>query len=111
MKLNIKSSQVELDKAIETHIKRKLKLALSRVEPFITTISLNLSDHIKEPDINGNTGLTVMRCCLHVTISKLPVIEVEDTHPDIYYAIDRVIQKASRIISRKLVTSGIEVAK
>ena len=111
MKVLIQSSQVELNKAIEAHIQRKLKLALSRMEAYISTISIKLSDVVKEPDVEGGKEILATRCHLQILIVNLSVIEVEDIQTDLYCAIDRVIQKASRTMTRKLFSSGISEAK
>lgn len=111
MKVSIQSSQVGLDKAIEAHIQRKLKLALTRMEPYITAISINLSDVVNQPINDGDKEVSVTRCCLQIAIANLPALEVEDTQTDLYFAIDRVIQKASRTMARKLFSDGINPAK
>ena len=104
MKVKIQSSQVELDRAIEAHIHRKLKLALSRVEPYITAISFSLSD---VSDVKDGTAT---RCCLQISIANLPALKVVDVQADLYCAIDRVIQKASRTMARKFFSTGIKPA-
>ena len=102
MQVNIHSEQVKLDKAIEAHIQRKIKLALSRFESSISSISISLSDDLTKSANTSNSDITATRCCLKVFIGSLTSIEVEDTQNDLYCAIDRVIQKASRSIPRKL---------
>ena len=106
MQVNIHSEQVKLDKAIEAHIKRKIKLALSRVEPIISSISISLSDVFAKPTTTSNNSIAATRCCLTIIIGSSTSIKVEDTEIDLYYAIDRVIQKASRSIERILSSRG-----
>ncbi len=106
MIVKIQSDFVELDKAINAHIQRKLNLALSRMEPYITRIDMSLSDVFEPAGSKGEASAT--QCCLQIYIDHLPAIEVIDIQTDLYCAIDRVIQKASRTMSRKLFSSGIK---
>ena len=96
MKINIQSRQVELDKAIDTHIQRKLKLAFSRIDHNISSISISLSD------VANKMGISSTRCHLKIEIIGMPDMVIEDTQSDLYLAIDRVLQKASHGLSRKL---------
>ena len=106
MQVKIQSKQVKLDKAIEAHIQRKIKLALSRAESNINSISISLSDVVTAPAATGESNVMATRCCLKIFLTNLISIEVEDTQTDLYCAIDRVIQKASRSITRKLSSSN-----
>lgn len=96
MKIDIQSTDVVLDESTHEHIHRKLKLALSRMEPFIETISVHLSNVADSS--NGNNK----QCCLKISLTHKPDIIIEDIQTDLPYVIDRAIQKASRIINRKL---------
>jgi putative sigma-54 modulation protein len=100
MKINIQSRQVELDKDIEAHIQRKLKLAFSRVEHNITSIYISLSD------VTSKIGLSNTHCHLQIGIIDMPDMVIEDTQSDLYFAIDRVLQKASHSLTRKLISAG-----
>ena len=100
MIVNIQSHQVELDKAIEAHIRRKLTLALSRMEQNITAISIHLTDVINQK------GCPETHCYIQISIIDLPDIIIEDTQTDLYFAIDRVIQKASHSLARKFMLIG-----
>jgi len=102
----IQSNKIELDKALEAHIERKLKLALSNMEPLITAITISLSDVIKKNDVSGIKEVVATRCGIQVSIENIPAIQVIDIQSDLYYAIDRVIRKASRTIARRLLYSG-----
>jgi len=106
MQVKIQSKQVKLDKAIEAHIQRKIKLALSRVESSISSISISLSDVVTMSAASSDPSITATRCCLQIFIVNSLSLEVEDTQTDLYCAIDRVIQKASRSITRKLSSPG-----
>lgn len=95
MQVEIHYSQVELDKAIEAHIRRKLVLALSRIEIDISAISINLSEVV------GAKGSSGKHCLLTISMDDLADIVVEDMQVDLYCVIDRVIQKASHVMTRR----------
>ncbi len=111
MKIDIKSNQLELDKGIEIYINRKLKFALSRLEKNISSISINLSQTLNKLELYGGIKEAAKICCLKVTFYNLQTLEYEDTQTDLYCAIDRVIQKASRAMARRVFSTGISVAK
>jgi len=104
--VNIQSNKIELDKALEVHIERKLRLALSNMEPLITAVTISLSDVVRNNAVSGIEEVVATQCGIQVSIENIPAIEVVDIQSDLYYAIDRVIQKASRTMTRKLFYSG-----
>lgn len=96
MKIGIHSTDFKLDETTRELIRRKLKLALSRMESSITTISMHLSNI---DDLgHGNNK----HCSLNISLTHMPNVIVEDIQKDLLFVIDRVIQKASRTINRKL---------
>jgi ribosome-associated translation inhibitor RaiA len=96
MKIDIQNCLTELDQTIEERIQRRLRLALSKVDAYISSITVIISDVI------GLNGKTEKHCLLTLTLYRMPNIVIEETHADLYFVIDRVIQKAARTISRKL---------
>ena len=99
MQVSIQSSGVDMNGDLETKIQRKLQLALSRVEPFITKISIKLTN---VPNAKGSSNT---HCRLTLVIVKQGDIVIEDTQMDLECVIDRVLQKASRTIKRLVFTS------
>ncbi|MDQ7049821.1 MAG: HPF/RaiA family ribosome-associated protein [Enterobacterales bacterium] len=102
MIVKIQSDKIELNSALETHIQRKINIALSRIEPYITSISISLCYVQDDDDRQFEYRKPATQCLLKISIENLPAIEVVDIQTDLYCAIDRVIQKASRTMSRKL---------
>ena len=94
MQVNITSTGVELHQELEKKIQRKLQLTLSRVKPYITTISISLSNSI------NSRGIKNMHCKLMLVIVNQSDVIVEDTQMDLDCVIDRVLQKTSRMIER-----------
>lgn len=97
MQVDIEYCQVELDKALEAHVQRKLEFALSRLEVDISAISIVLSDVTHARGGSGNDK----HCLLTISIAGLSDIVIEDTQADLYCVIDRVIQKANHLITRQ----------
>lgn len=96
MKIDIQNCLSEFDQSIEEHIQRALRLALSKMAANISSITFTISDVI---DQNGKTE---KHCSLKLSLYHVPNIVIEETQVDLYFVIDRVIQKATRTLSRKL---------
>ncbi len=97
MKIDIQPTDIELQSTDLEQIHRKLNLAMSRMEPLISKISMHLSNVIDSS--HGNEKY----CRLKITLAHMPdEIVIDETQTDLAFAIDRVVQKACRIMSRKL---------
>lgn len=96
MKINIQNDLNDSDKSLEEDIQRKLRLALSKVATNISSITFSVSDVI------GQSGKYDNQCSIVISLHNMANIVIEETQPDLYFCIDRVIQKATRTISRKL---------
>lgn len=98
MQVTIQSSGVTIDDDLEKKIQRKLQFSLSRVEPYISTISIRLTSASGINDSNTH-------CRLTLAIASQGDIVIEDTQMDLECVIDRVLQKASRMIERLVFTA------
>jgi ribosome-associated translation inhibitor RaiA len=96
MKIVLQNCLNDFDHSIEENIQRKLRLALSKMAAYISSITFMISDVI------GLYGKTEKHCSLTLSLYRMPKIVIEETNADINFAIDRVIQKATRSLSRKL---------
>lgn len=96
MKIDIQNRLSEYDQSIDEHIQRKLRLALSKGAAYISSITFTLSDVIDE------SGKTEKHCSLKLSLYHMTNIVKEETQGNLYFVIDRVIQKATRTLSRKL---------
>lgn len=94
MQINIDCEQVNLAQDLKTYIQRKLELALTRVAPYITEITISLHN---VSDIDGNIN---RHCKFTLSVLNQPDIIIEDTQSDLYYVIDRSIHKAARTMER-----------
>ncbi len=96
MKIDIQNCLIELEESIEELIQRKLRLALSNVAAYVSSITFIISD------ADGQNGKVEKHCSLTLSLYHMPNIVIEETHADLNFAIDRVIQKATRTARRKL---------
>ncbi len=105
MKIDIQTRGFDLTEGLKAFIQRKLQFALSRMESHISVISIGLSD------INGPKGGIDKRCRLQVSIANMEDIVIKDTQPDLYCAIDRTMQRASRVVTRKIARQQKQMQK
>ncbi|XPF93563.1 HPF/RaiA family ribosome-associated protein [Colwellia sp. RE-S-Sl-9] len=95
MKIDIQNRLTEEEQSMEVHIQQKLRLALSKMASYISSITFILSDVVQN-------GKVEKHCSLTLSLYRMPNIVIEETQTDLYFVIDRVIQKATRSLSRKL---------
>ena len=96
MKFVIKTKNFSLTDALRDHAERRLRFALTFCDDHINQIVVRLSD------INGPRGGADKRCHLHVILTGLPDVVVEDTEADLYIAINRATDRAGRTVGRRL---------
>ena len=78
MQFDIHSKRMDVDKALRAHIERQLDLALSRFEPFIRRVRVELSPS------NGAGRSISKRCRIQVELTTPGDLELEDLDPDVY---------------------------
>ncbi len=96
MHIVIQARHFPVTDALSDYIKRRLRFALSIHDEHIHRIKVTLSD------INGPRGGADKCCQIQVIIPKLADIVIEDIEVDLYTAIDRAADRASRTIGRRL---------
>jgi ribosome-associated translation inhibitor RaiA len=94
VKIDIQNRLNECDQSIEENIQRKLRLALTKIAAYISSITFIISDVI------GLNGKTETHCSLTLSLYQMPNVVIDETHADLYFVIDRVIQKATRTVFR-----------
>jgi putative sigma-54 modulation protein len=97
MQIDIQARDFSLTKALRNHVERRLGFALSTRYDRIKRILVRLSD------INGPRGGNDKRCQLHVVMTGQADVIIEDTQANLYAAINRAADRASRAVTRKLV--------
>jgi ribosomal subunit interface protein len=96
MQINIQARDFSLTKSLRSHVERRIGFALSTRYDRIKRILVRLSD------INGPRGGNDKCCQLHVVMPGQADVIIEDTQANLYVAIDRAADRASRAVTRKL---------
>ncbi len=81
---------------LDEHVRVRLHFALDRIGDRIRRVEVRMSD------INGPRGGADKRCQVQVHLDAMPDVVIEDTHTDLYAAIDRAADRASRAVVRHL---------
>ena len=96
MKLDIQAKDFELSDSILTHITERVNFTLSSRFDQINKITIRVSD------TNGPRGGIDKRCQVRVSLPRLKEIVVDDVQADLYVAIFRATDRASRTVNRRL---------
>lgn len=100
MKIDIQNALVDYEPTLEADIQRRLMLAFSNVKSHISSVTFILTN------VLSRTAQHTKHCSLTITLTQFSEILIEDSQVDIYSAIDRTIQKATRLIYRKISSQG-----
>lgn len=96
MQIQIHTHQFDLTDAIKQHIERGVGFTLGWSPEGLQKIHFRLSD------INGPRGGIDKSCQIVLTFKGKKNLVVEDVQSDLYLAIDRALERASRSLSRQL---------
>ena len=96
MQINIQARGFELTDGLRSHIVMRLQFALGWASHRLGKVSVRLSDE------NGPRGGEDKRCCLRVGVAGAEDVVIEDTEADLYVAIDRAADRASRVLARRM---------
>ncbi|MES9944707.1 MAG: HPF/RaiA family ribosome-associated protein [Candidatus Thiodiazotropha sp.] len=96
MQIDIQARNFPLTEALRRHVERRLEFALSTRDDHIQRVLVRLYD------INGPRGGADKCCQIMVMLAHLPDVVIEDTEVDLYTAIDRAADRASRTVGRRL---------
>ncbi len=96
MQIHIQAINFRLTNDLRELIERRLEFGLGNRGEHIQRIIVHLSD------INGPRG-GVDKCChISVILPHLQNVIIEDTETDIFIAIGRAVDRATRTVSRRL---------
>ena len=96
MQIEILARHFPMTDALHEYITRRLEFALGTKYEHIQLVKVRLSD------VNGPRGGKDKCCHIRVVMPKHTEIVIEDTEFDLYVAIDRAADRASRAVARKL---------
>ena len=96
MQIEIQAQSFSLTDALQSHVQRRLRFALTSGVNHINRVMVRLSD------INGPRGGQDKCCHIQVVLEGMPDVVIEDTESDLYAAISRAAGRASRAVARRL---------
>ena len=96
MKLDIQARDFSLTDSIQTYVKERINYLFSARYDQIQRITVRLGD------VNGPRGGVDKRCRVKITLPRLNEIVIEDLQTDLYVAISRAMERASRTVNRRL---------
>lgn len=96
MKTDIRAHNFTLSPALRYHVNHRLAISLRRHRDRIARVSVRLAD------INGPRGGIDKHCQIQITLFHLPEVLIEDVEGDMYQAISRAVDRASRLVARRI---------
>ncbi len=96
MKLDIQARNVELTRALQGYIKRRLYFAFGSRDSKIKNVKIMLSD------VNGPKGGCDKRCRILLRVAGLKDIIIEEFQSDSRSAVDRAASRARQTLGRRL---------
>lgn len=96
MRVDIKTSGIDLTDGLREHTKRRLEFALDRAHHDVSNVTVRLSD------INGPRGGFDKRCQIRIPLPHHRGVVIEETDADLYVAIDRAASRAGNTLGRQL---------
>lgn len=95
MKINIRS-KIKITDAIKDYLEHRLHFALSRFGESVRHVAIRISD------LNGPKGGVDMQCKILVTLSDGRQLALKEDREDLYVAIDRIMERTGRSVTRSL---------
>lgn len=96
MHIDIRAQGFELSPALREHTERRLGFALSWATYDVRKVAVRLYD------INGPRGGEDKCCRIQIALPGTSDIVIEDTESDLYFAINRAVDRAERSLARRL---------
>lgn len=96
MKIDIQSRGFSLTSALLDYSQQRIQFALACISGHVNRVAIRLSD------VNGPRGGADKCCRIHIALSGMPDVVLEDTEVDMYAAIDRAVDRTKRTVARKI---------
>ena len=94
MRIDIQGLGFPLTAPLLEHTERRLRFALTRTGDRVTRVAVRLGDS------NGPRGGEDKFCRMQVYLQHAPPVLIEDAGADLYAAIDRAAERASRNVAK-----------
>lgn len=96
MQVGIQARGFDLTDGLRDHTVQRLQFALGWAHYHLSRVTVRLTDE------NGPRGGEDKRCRIRVEFDGAPEVLIEDTESDLYVAIDRAADRASRSVARRI---------
>jgi ribosome-associated translation inhibitor RaiA len=96
MHIGIQARGFDLTDGVRDHTVQRLQFALGWAHHHLARITVRLTDE------NGPRGGEDKRCSIRIEFDRAPEVLIEDTEADLYVAIDRAADRASRSVARRI---------
>lgn len=96
MRIQVQARGFSVTEALRDQAERRLRFALGSLSGQVRSVSMLLDDQ------NGPRGGVDKRCKLRVVLDAQPAVVIEHLESDVYVAIDRASERASRALARRL---------
>lgn len=96
MQIEMQALSFSLTKAIRDHIEQRVNSAMSSLDENINRVVVTLSN------VTGHRIGIDKRCHIQVKLHALEDVVIEDIEWNLYFAINRAVDRARRKVSRKL---------
>ncbi len=96
MKVSIQAKEFSLTDSMRTYVKDRINYLFGARFNQIQRITVQLGD------VNGPRGGVDKRCQVRVTLPRLKEVIIDDVQADLYVAIFRAMDRASRTVTRRL---------
>lgn len=95
MRIDIRGN-VTLTEAISQYAERRLQAALGRFSKRVPLVTVRLLD------VNGPKGGVDKRCQVTLSVPPTTSLMIEESHADLYTAIDYVADRAARVVTKEI---------
>src|SRR5262245_9276860 len=95
MRIEIRGN-VGVSQALSQYVERRFQVALGRFSKRLPLVTVRLMDE------NGPKGGVDKRCQVLLSMPPATAMMVDESHADLYTAIDRAADRSSRAVTREL---------
>lgn len=96
MEIEIRSQNLHVDEAIESHVQRRMEFALEQFNSWITHVLVHLED------VNGPRRGIDKQCRILVNLKGGKTIKVEDLDADMISAVNRSADRVGQVVGREV---------
>lgn len=96
MRVELRVRNIDLANALREYIERRLDFALGRFGERVGRVRVKISG------LNGSRGGTASSCRISADLRPFGRVALQETHLDLYTAIDKAVTRVGRLLSQRL---------